>query len=257
MSELLPSAAELGLAALDHRAVTLSTMDDAHAAAAAGALAGTLIVADTQGQGRGRGGRVWESADRAGLWMTLIERPRDSEMLGVLALRVGMALALALEPFVDSPVRVKWPNDLFVGGGKLAGILIEARWRESMVDWVAIGVGVNTRVPEGMPLATAVRPGVTRAELLRVMIPAMREAAQRAGVLTEREIATWRARDLAIGRRISAPLVGEVMGIGADGALLVREPDSSANTIVHAGSLVFADSPPRVEVRAVADSSTT
>ena len=77
MAELLPSAAELGLELLDHRATTLSTMDDAHAVAAAGALAGTLIVADVQGQGRGRGGRLWESAERDGLWMTLLERPRE------------------------------------------------------------------------------------------------------------------------------------------------------------------------------------
>lgn len=239
MPEVLPSAAELGLATLDHRATTLSTMDDAHVAAAAGAPAGTLVVADTQGQGRGRGGRVWESADRAGLWMTLVERPKDSEMLGVLALRVGMALAAALDPFVASPVRVKWPNDLFVENGKLAGILIEARWRESIVDWVAIGVGVNTRVPSGMPHAAAVRDGVTRGDLLRVTIPAMRAAAQRAGVLTEQEIAIWRTRDLAVGRRIVAPLAGEVIGIGADGALIVREPGARANTVVHAGSLVF------------------
>ena len=241
MRELLPSAAELGLAALEHRASTYSTMDDAHAAAAAGAQAGTLIVADTQAQGRGRGGRVWESAERAGLWMTLLERPRDSAMLGVLALRVGMAVATALDPFVASPVRVKWPNDLFVGDGKLAGTLIEARWRESLVDWVAIGVGVNMRVPTGMPDAATVRRGVTRADLLRVMIPAMRAAAQRNGVLTDGEIAHWRERDLAVGRRITAPLSGEVMGIGADGALLVREVGASSSTVVRAGSLVFAD----------------
>jgi len=241
MAELLPSAAELGLPLLEHRATTLSTMDDAHAAAAAGARAGTLIVADVQGQGRGRGGRVWASAERAGLWMTLLERPKDSEMLGVLALRVGMALAAALDRFVDSPVRVKWPNDLFVGDGKLAGILIEARWRDSLVDWVAIGVGVNMRVPPGVPHAAAVHEDVTRGDLLRVMIPAMRNAAQQAGVLNEQEVALWRARDLAMGRRISSPLAGDVMGVGGDGALLVREVGASVDSVVHAGSLVFAD----------------
>ena len=184
---------------------------------------------------------MWESAEHAGLWMTLLERPKDSEMLGVLALRVGMAVAAALDPFVAAPVRVKWPNDLFVGDGKLAGTLIEARWRESLVDWVAIGVGVNMRVPAGMSNAATVRHDVTRADLLRVMIPAMRAAAQRKGVLTDREIALWRERDLAVGRRITAPLNGEVSGIGADGALLVREGGASSSTVVHAGSLVFAD----------------
>ena len=253
MAELLPSAAVLGLELLDHRATTLSTMDDAHAVAAVGAPAGTLIVADVQGQGRGRGGRLWESAERAGLWMTLLERPRDSEMLGVLALRVGMALAAALDPFVDSPVRVKWPNDLFVGDGKLAGILIEARWRESLVDWVAIGVGVNMRPPVGMPHAATVRDGVTRGDLLRVMVPAMRTAAQQTGILSAREIGLWRERDLAAGRRISAPLAADVIGVGADGALLVREVGASVDSVVHAGSLVFADADPHARPPEIAE----
>jgi len=241
VQESLPTAADLGLVALVHRTTTASTMDDAHTAAGAGAPAGTLIVADTQTQGRGRGGRVWESGEYAGLWITLLERPQDREVLGVLALRIGMAVAAVLDPFVASPVRVKWPNDLFVGDGKLAGTLIEARWRESLVDWVAIGVGVNMQVPAGMPLAATVRTGVTRAELLRVMIPAMRAAARLNGGLTDEEIARWRSRDLAVGRRISAPLAGEVVGVGTDGALMVREPGANAHTLVHAGSLVFAD----------------
>ncbi len=239
MSDQWPTARALGLVTLDHRVRTRSTMDDAHAAAASGAAAGTLIVADAQGQGRGRSGRAWESADGAGLWMTLLERPSGSDLPGVLALRVGLALAQALDPFVDSPVRVKWPNDLYVGTGKLAGILIEARWREFAVDWVAIGVGVNMRAPADVSGAATVREGTTRADLLHATVPAIRRAAQLVGMLTTDEIATWHSRDLAAGRRISAPTPGAVVGIAATGALLVREDGARGDTHVHAGSLVF------------------
>lgn len=213
-------------------------MDDAHAEALAGAPAGTLIVADEQRQGRGRAGRSWASEQGSGLWMTLVERPEDTAMLGVLALRTGMALADALHAFVEHPVRLKWPNDLFVGDGKLGGILIEARWRESAVDWVAIGVGVNMRVPTAIDTAAAVRDGVTRAELLQAIVPAMRAAARQTGALSSRELEAWRRRDLAVGRRIVLPTAGIVRGIAPDGALLVEQ--DGVTTEVRAGSLVFS-----------------
>jgi len=239
--DMLPSASRLGLAALHHRATTTSTMDDAHRLAADGAEAGTLVVADHQETGRGRAGRVWASAPHAGLWMTLIERPRDREMLDVLALRLGLALAAALDPFVSSGVRLKWPNDLFVGAGKLAGILVEARWREDVVDWVAIGVGVNMRVPAEFVGAASVQSDVSRAQLLLAMVPRMRAASAGTGVLSAEELQAWSARDVSVGRSISAPIAGVVLGIAATGALLVRSLGTGTVESARSGSLVFTN----------------
>lgn len=242
--EVLPSASALGLTRLVHERAVSSTMDVAHALAADGAPAGVLVVADRQLRGRGRGGRAWESADGAGLWMTLLERPDDPRVIGVLALRLGLAMAAALSPFVDAPICLKWPNDLHAGRGKLAGILVEARWRENAVDWVAIGIGVNRRVPDGFPGAASIRAGVSRAELLLAIMPRLREAAVTRGHLSEAECAAWSARDLARGRRIREPGDGIVEGIAADGALLVRTAPDGSNPggsvqAFYAGSLVF------------------
>jgi BirA family biotin operon repressor/biotin-[acetyl-CoA-carboxylase] ligase len=239
--DFLPSAEALGLVALHHRATTTSTMDDAHRLAMDGAAAGTLVVADQQQTGRGRAGRVWASASGAGLWMTLIERPHDREMLDVLALRLGLALAEALDRFVPSSVRLKWPNDLYVGDGKLAGILVEARWRDDIVDWVAIGVGVNMCVPVEFSAAASVRADVSRASLLAALVPALRAAASRTGLLSPAELAAWRARDLAVGRQIGAPQVGVVQGIASNGALLVRRDDTHEIDSVRSGSMHFLD----------------
>src|SRR5262249_37936882 len=119
---------------------TASTMDDAHSLASAGAPAGTVVVADRQTSGRGRAGRRWASGRGQGIWLTLIERPNDAEALDVLSLRLGLRAARALDRYADTPIRLKWPNDLYVADGKLAGILVEARWRANRVDWVAIGI---------------------------------------------------------------------------------------------------------------------
>jgi BirA family biotin operon repressor/biotin-[acetyl-CoA-carboxylase] ligase len=173
--------------------------------------------------------------------MTLLERPGDAAMLRVLSLRVGLAVALAAEPLSPGPILVKWPNDLYTSDGKLGGILIEARWRELAVDWVAIGIGINIHPPAAMPNAASLRPGVSRAELLRRVVPAVRAAVHGPATLDGREMAAWHRRDLAMGRDVVAPVRGTVQGIAADGALLVQEPGALAPTAVHAGSMLFPD----------------
>jgi BirA family biotin operon repressor/biotin-[acetyl-CoA-carboxylase] ligase len=216
-----------------------STNDVAHALAGEGSPSGTLVVADEQTAGRGRAGRRWVSGPGVGLWMTLVERPSDPAAVAVLSLRIGLRAAAVLDRWANGPVRLKWPNDIFVGARKLAGILVEARWRNTRLDWVAIGVGINVVAPADIATATGLGPGTSRVELLAELVPALRAAASARGSLTERELAAFAARDLARGRRCTAPGAGVVEGISADGALVVRE--GGAETLHRAGSLVFAE----------------
>lgn len=224
-----------------------STLDVAHSLAAEGAPAGTLIVADTQTAGRGRMGRSWRSEPGAGIWLTLIERPRDAAAVDVLSLRIGLALAPVLDALAATPVLLKWPNDLYVGDRKLAGVLIEARWRDAQPEWLAIGVGINLRPPASEARAAGLRAGVTRDDVLSRIVPAMRDAAARTGLLTEPELHAFAARDLARGRRCVQPIDGIVQGIDRSGELLVDIALSSDAaqtprvTSVRAGSLVLAE----------------
>jgi BirA family biotin operon repressor/biotin-[acetyl-CoA-carboxylase] ligase len=234
------SAADLA-AALELPRVVLfdevgSTLDVTHELAEAGADAGTLVLADAQTAGRGRMGRSWRSEPGAGIWLTLLERPGSDESLGVLALRIALALAPALDPFAPAPIRLKWPNDLFIEDKKLAGVLVEARWHGAHLDWLALGVGINLRVPEVFKVA-ALLPAVDRVGVLEAVVPALRLAVRKSGRLTERELVEFQARDLALGKRVCAPAVGIVAGLGADGALLVDGPDG--RIACHAGSLVL------------------
>ena len=96
---------------------TTSTLDVAHRIAAEGAASGTLVIANEQTAGRGRGGKTWRSLPGAGIWLTLIERPADTSGLGVLSLRVGLAAAQALDRFASEPILLKWPNDLYTDSG--------------------------------------------------------------------------------------------------------------------------------------------
>lgn len=216
-----------------------STLDVAHALAAEGAEAGTLIVADAQAAGRGRQGRSWQSESGAGVWLTMLERPAGIGALDVLSLRIGIEVAPALDQFAASSVRLKWPNDLYVGGRKLAGILVEARWRQSQPEWVAIGVGINVRAPAGETRATGLRAGVSRIDVLAAVVPAIRRAAQARGPLTASELEAFASRDVAVGRECIEPVAGRVRGIDGSGALLVDV--GSTVTAVRSGSLVLKE----------------
>jgi BirA family biotin operon repressor/biotin-[acetyl-CoA-carboxylase] ligase len=216
-----------------------STLDVAHDLAEQGAAAGTLVLADAQTAGRGRLGRSWRSDAGAGIWLTIVERPSDAAALDVLPLRIGVALAAALDEFSDAPVGVKWPNDLYVGAKKLAGVLVEARWRNARPAWIAIGAGINLQAPAGEPRATALRAGCARDLVLERVIPAIRSAVARAGLLDAHELQALRARDVAVGRRCTEPVAGHVRGIDSTGALLI---DADGSTVaVRTGSLVFKE----------------
>ncbi|MBW8770996.1 MAG: biotin--[acetyl-CoA-carboxylase] ligase [Gemmatimonadetes bacterium] len=215
-----------------------STLDIANAIGPS-APAGTLVLADEQTAGRGRQGRAWTSARGAGLWLTLVERPEDPLALEVMSLRCGLYAAEALDALAGAPIGVKWPNDLYVRGRKLAGILIETRWRGTAPEWVSIGFGLNVAQPQ-IDTATGLAPGTARRDALIRLIPALRRAALATGQLTNEELTRWSARDVARGRRIEAPSAGTVAGISARGELLVRGSDGT-ETAHRSGTLTFAE----------------
>lgn len=215
-----------------------STMDEAHRLGAEGAPGGTVIIADEQTAGRGRGGKRWASAPAQGLWMTLLERPGTASGLDVLSLRLGLRAAPVLELFSDSPLKIKWPNDLYAGPRKLAGVLVEARWREQQADWVAIGIGVNIVSPPELDTAACLVAGTRRSVVVLALVPALRAAAAARGPLTHAELGEYGSRDFARDRQTLKPAVGVASGITNDGALIITGEHGVAH--YRAGSLEFA-----------------
>ena len=216
-----------------------STMDEVHRMGAEGAPGGTLVIADEQTAGRGRGGKRWASGQNQGLWMTLLERPGTASGLDVLSLRLGLHAAPVLELFTGAPVRIKWPNDLYVGPRKLAGVLVEARWRDQKADWVAIGIGVNIVSPPEVETATGLLAGTRRSVVVLALVPALRAAATARGPLTPAELAEYGRRDFARDRRCLKPAEGIASGITSDGALIITGERGVA--YYRAGSLEFAN----------------
>jgi BirA family biotin operon repressor/biotin-[acetyl-CoA-carboxylase] ligase len=223
-----------------------STMDLLHELAAEGAAAGTVVVAGEQTSGRGSRGRTWRSPP-GGLWLSALYRPRAPAGAELLSLRVGLAVAEAIES-VGSGVRlaIKWPNDLVLNDRKLGGILCEARWQGEELGWIVAGIGLNVSNPVPAELAAAaIRladqwPDISPQALEAPVTDRLRALDPARNRLERAELAALRDRDWLRGRRLLAPVAGRGDGIAEDGALLVRDADGGARTI-RAGTVELAE----------------
>jgi BirA family biotin operon repressor/biotin-[acetyl-CoA-carboxylase] ligase len=126
---------------------TDSTNDDARAEAERGAVDGHVVLADAQRRGRGSHGRSWASPVGTDLYLSIVARPElPLAQLAPLTLAVGLGVAEAVDTVLrdstTATARVKWPNDVWLGDKKCAGILVEARSTHERVELV-IGVGLN------------------------------------------------------------------------------------------------------------------
>jgi BirA family biotin operon repressor/biotin-[acetyl-CoA-carboxylase] ligase len=222
----------LGLPRL-HLRVTDSTNTRARELAGAGAPHGMLVTAAEQQAGRGRQGRTWTAPAGRALLCSLVLRdpPR------LLPLLAGVAVAEAIAG-VDPGARVKWPNDVQLGGRKVAGILVEGRPQEG---WAVLGIGLNVALtPEDFPPelretsttlgleASAIEPMLS--ELLNMIERWL--TASPAAVL-----AAVRQRDALVGRPIRwAQGEGRADGIDDDGRLLAVSVDG-CRTALEAGEV--------------------
>jgi BirA family biotin operon repressor/biotin-[acetyl-CoA-carboxylase] ligase len=205
-----------------------STNDEAAQLADAGSPEGTVVWSREQTGGRGRRGRVWASPV-GNLYTSTILRP---DCPAQRAAELGFAAALAVADIVPAgrEVRVKWPNDVLVDGGKIAGILLEsAIGQTGQVQHVVAGIGVNVgfapRLPEMRYPGSALGGSVEAAlEKLTAALAARLAEWRREGFETVR--AAWLAKAGPLGAEVDVKLGeglvrGRFAGLDREGALLL------------------------------------
>jgi BirA family biotin operon repressor/biotin-[acetyl-CoA-carboxylase] ligase len=213
----------------------------------AGAPDGFVVTADTQTAGRGRLDRGWYSPPAINLYASLLLRPDvPLDRAASLALLLGLAVRRALcqlAPGLD--IRIKWPNDIWIGSRKVCGILCDMRAEPDRIHHVVAGIGLNVNTttqdfPRDIrPHATSLRMAAgrffPRAEVLAAILNAL-EPVYRDWIahglepflaeLNEADLLKGRAVTLAQGARL---LTGLAAGIAPDGALLLTGPDGIAS----------------------------
>ena len=221
-----------------------STMDVIHQLASEGAPAGTAVIAGEQLEGRGSRGRTWHSP-LGGLWLSVVFQPPAVEGIEVISLRAGLAVAEAIQARVPKPLQLKWPNDLMLEDRKVGGVLCEARWQGEALGWVAVGIGMNVRnrIPDELGAVAIslsdLTPDITVEMIAAPVLAALRGLDFRSGRLSRDELSQFSRRDWLQGRTIREPVVGEVTGVGEDGALLVRT-GSGSNLSLRSGTVELA-----------------
>lgn len=136
---------------------TASTNDVAARMGRDGHPGALVVFAETQTAGRGRFGRRWESAPRAGLWFSLLLRPAFAMAKWArLTTWAGVCVATAVERCTGIETRIKWPNDIMVGGKKAGGILTESASDAGRGAFAIVGIGLNIN-QEAMPAELADR----------------------------------------------------------------------------------------------------
>jgi BirA family transcriptional regulator, biotin operon repressor / biotin---[acetyl-CoA-carboxylase] ligase len=241
-------------------AETGSTNSDLLRQAAAGAPQGLVIAAQAQTAGRGRQGRVWHNAPGAALTFSVLLRPRavPQSVRGWVPLLAGVATAAAIRSVTGVDARLKWPNDILIGDGKLTGILAE----QTTGDAIVVGIGLNVRGGIGelpVPTATSLElhgAGQTdRTELLAEILrrlerwycrwaepepPTAPGDADACGLRPEyvRQCATL-GRAVKIALPGGRSLAGTAVDVDVTGRLLVRTGEPGADLVaVSAGDVV-------------------
>jgi len=222
-----------------------STNDVAATLADRGEPEGTVVIADAQSAGRGRHGRTWASPPGAGLYMSIVMRPAPHAVT-LLTIAAGVAFADGIQAATGLHPQLKWPNDVYIGGRKLAGILAEAGTSTDGGCHVVLGCGVNL-MPAAYPSDVAARAtsieselgrpidrGLLLVECLAALDLRYRELQSRASAAV---IARWRDRAVSMfGRRVEWDVAGVTRhGVAEDidetGALLVRDGAARARVI--------------------------
>ena len=209
-------------------AVTDSTNRVVAERAAAGAPEGLVVAADLQTAGRGRLDRTWEAAPGMALLVSVLLRPDGlpASRRHLVTAAAGLAARQACTTVAGVTPELKWPNDLLLGGAKLAGILAEASGSAVVVG---MGCNVHGAPPEAIHLDRAAGHRIGRGDLLAAWLTALDGLLGRWDEVAARYGATC----ATVGRRVTVDaggtrLAGRVEGIDADGRLVVRTDDGLA-----------------------------
>jgi len=232
-----------------YREEVTSTQDEAGEVARKGAEEGVVVISERQTKGRGRKGRLWSSPPREGLYFSTILRPNlKPNQIVQIPLIAGVAVCKAIRKVTPLEPRIKWPNDITIGGKKVAGILAEMSCDMDRVDHIVLGIGVNVNtrcslLPEptrGIATSLAENCGeyVSRVRLVQSILAefdALYTAFLASGFDALRE--EWKALDSTVGSWVKVSdaegeIKGKALDIDGEGFLLVRKENGNVKRVI-------------------------
>jgi BirA family transcriptional regulator, biotin operon repressor / biotin---[acetyl-CoA-carboxylase] ligase len=214
----------------------------------AGEPEGAVVVAEEQTAGRGRAGRAWHSEHAAGIYATLLLRPRLAPVQApLLTMMAGLSAHAAIQAQTGLTVDLKWPNDLLINGKKMGGILTEMHAEPEQIRFVIVGIGLNVNqekfAGELGAIATSLRleSGKTQSRL-ELLVRLLREFENDYNQFLREGAASITKKFAAIssyaeGRRVrvtngTESFAGTTAGLGPEGLLQVKRDDGAVVTVI-------------------------
>ena len=219
-----------------------STMDVARDLARKGCPHLTIVVADLQGEGRGRMMRVWHSGD-GGLYFTLVLRlAMPPQHIGRVNFYASSILAETLREEYGVEADVKWPNDILVDGQKLCGMLSELEAEGEMVTYLNIVIGINVNndptplEPKAISLKSLLGRPIMRKELLTAFLDRFEQNLEIA--MSETVIDRWKTYNATLGHSVTVvthneTIKGKAVDVDSDGALMVEQTDGTIKKMIY------------------------
>ncbi|KZX17784.1 bifunctional ligase/repressor BirA [Methanobrevibacter cuticularis] len=222
-----------------------------------GAEEGTVVISELQTKGRGRLGKKWESPV-GGIWLTIILRPDISpSKASFLTLATGVAVAKTLRK-MNIDARIKWPNDILINKKKVSGILTEANAKFSSVDYVVVGVGIDSNLDTNIlsgdvrermiSLSQELGKHIEETDIISMFLNEFEEIYN---LFKEEKFKTilydWRRMSETIGSyvKINQPLgkvlKGYAVGINKNGALIIEKDNGDLKKIISGECIIRND----------------
>jgi BirA family transcriptional regulator, biotin operon repressor / biotin---[acetyl-CoA-carboxylase] ligase len=214
----------------------------------AGEPEGAIVLAEEQTAGRGRAGHAWHSERAAGIYVTLLLRPKLAPVQApLLTMMAGLSAHTAVEAVTGLPVDLKWPNDLMIRGKKAGGILTEMHADPGMIRFVVVGIGLNVnqeRFPsELVSLATSLRQETGKPQSrMELLVRLLREFESDYNRFAHEGVASVVKRfevlsSYAHGKRVrvtngTESYLGTTVGLGPEGLLQVERDDGRVVTVI-------------------------
>lgn len=210
-----------------------------------GAIEGSLVIAEKQNNGKGRLGKVWNSPEGEGIWMSILVLPNiDIEKVPQLTLLAGLATCNAIREVTGMEVMIKWPNDLVLNGKKICGILCELVKLENG-NGVIIGIGINVnskQFPSDLPYASSLYleggQMYKRETIVRSVLEHLEEyyILYKQTLSLTKMIEQYKLRCINLGKEVKVlgmkkKLIGTVKDINLDGQLIIETDHGEIETI--------------------------
>ncbi|MDD5505048.1 MAG: biotin--[acetyl-CoA-carboxylase] ligase [Candidatus Omnitrophica bacterium] len=211
---------------------------------------GAVVLAEKQNKGRGRLSRSWVSPTGKGIYMSVVLKPDMPVCQApLITLMAAVSLAQAIRDACNVQAYIKWPNDIIIKGGKVAGILTEMEAEPDRIKFIVIGIGINvntalTQLPRGaVSISHVLGEPVSRQALLTVVLEKLENnyiLINKSGFSGLR--LAWKNMSTTIGKKVRASCMRKVIegiayDIDTDGALNIQTNDGQIEKVT-AGDLV-------------------